>query len=887
MADQYQNNVSLLLHCDGTNASTSVPDASLYTFSPTCKGTAALSTVQKQFGSASLKTGNANGNYLLVPPSAAFNFGSGDFTVEAFVWPVSQGADGGAIIGRWDGAGSGTDWLIQRGANGEVQVYANGVQLIAGAAGDLPTGAFAHVALTRAGNQLQVWVGGVAKGSATLAAGYSINWTAGLGVVLGQSNFTAGATWLEAYYDEVRITKGVARYTAAFTPPAAAFDNPLPDPVLLMHFDTATGLYFKDSSPFGRTLASSPSYPITVNASVQQFGAGCAYFTGNPAYFSLNDSWELNFGARDFTIELWIRPTTVAAGNAYLLKKANNGAFAGFNLYRTGAQLKADFSTNGTSWDQTIAAAGTLVANTTYHVALVRYNGTITLYLNGTAIGSVSFAAALATGSSQPLYIGGDSSTGYYAGYMDELRILNGGAAYTGNFTPPVAPFADAAPQRVTQPKLSRIYSRAIPNFQRRGMPSFAKLRDMVWGGVGTVAGRVTVNNVPAQRRVQLFELASMTRIRAAWSDASGNYSFSGIDPTKSYLVLGRDYSKTYNAVVQDNITAVGGVSARSARQKLRFTAGSTGLSTGYPALIRVGENATPLNPTSNCATLADVVVTAKAFPLLKNGDSDIKFTDTSGNELDFWLEQVIGSVGDRVAYYWVKLPGDLDAGPVDVYLNYGTGVRPTKTSNGAAVFPTLFDDFETVTLNSRWFYNGGGGGLSGTTIWLLGNGSVWYAQSVATFAAGLEALAAYASFGIATSAGTVSSQFGWTSGAGNNAAVAAVENTGDITTQSRLNIGAEATTSTNGRFTPQLNAVSIANSGRLAVARNSDGSVVAKVNDQVVSSRTGASTAAAYLSIHRGAVGGSGSHLLDWAAVRKCIPSGPPVMLPFVEEIL
>ncbi|ODV42266.1 hypothetical protein AWV79_28240 [Cupriavidus sp. UYMMa02A] len=100
MADRYQESVALLLHCDGSNGATALADSSKYASTPVCRGSAALSTVQKQFGTASLKTGNTNGNHLVFGNAPRFNLGTGDFTVEAFVWPVSQGTDGGAIIGR-------------------------------------------------------------------------------------------------------------------------------------------------------------------------------------------------------------------------------------------------------------------------------------------------------------------------------------------------------------------------------------------------------------------------------------------------------------------------------------------------------------------------------------------------------------------------------------------------------------------------------------------------------------------------------------------------------------------------------------------------------------------------------------------------------------------
>jgi len=83
------------------------------------------------------------------------------------------------------------------------------------------------------------------------------------------------------------------------------------------------------------------------------------------------------------------------------------------------------------------SSTSVITANTWTHVALVRVSGTVTLYVNGTAVGSGS-APGNCTGTN--LVIGGYYSTGYlYNGYLDDLRITKGVARYTANFTPPTS----------------------------------------------------------------------------------------------------------------------------------------------------------------------------------------------------------------------------------------------------------------------------------------------------------------------------------------------------------------------------------------------------------------------------------------------------------------
>ena len=80
--------------------------------------------------------------------------------------------------------------------------------------------------------------------------------------------------------------------------------------------------------------------------------------------------------------------------------------------------------------------------------------------------------------------------------------------------------------------------------------------RDMQDGGHGYIAGTVTINGVPASRRVRLFDLISGRLIRETWSASNGAYQFDYLALNREYLVLSHDYQAIYNAVVADRVTA-------------------------------------------------------------------------------------------------------------------------------------------------------------------------------------------------------------------------------------------------------------------------------------------------------------------------------------------
>ncbi|WP_042886294.1 DUF2341 domain-containing protein [Cupriavidus necator] len=906
MADPYIDNVALLSHFENVYGSaTAIWDSSKYLtgmFSG-CVGTTAMSSVQAKFGTTSLKTGSANGNYWRYPPGRLLDFGSADFTVECFVWPVSQGTDYGAIMGRWDDATpANQDWLVARAANGAVNVSVGGVQLIAGSAGDLPTGAFAHVALTRQGNTLTVWINGVAKGTGTISSAISCSLTQPF--TLGQSNFTAGSTFLEAYYDELRLTLGVARYTSGFSAPSTQFDDWLFVAVLL-HFDQKTAgnsLQWIDSSRSGRLMTSSTATPVALSASPAKFGSS-GFFGGN-TYLNTPDAPELAVSNYDFCVEGWFYPTTVAAGTTVLVSKYNASGAAAFRILRVGNQVQGQASTNGSSYTQSIGPAGTLVANTWYHVALVRYGTTLTLYLNGVSVGTATFTAGQQVwGTANPLYFGGEPSTFFFTGYLDEWRMVVGSPVYYGAFTPPSAPFADPAFSR-------RTYSNVLPMYAYTKLPSspvtgpqsvkghkgYAGQTDQTWGGRGRVAGQTTVNNTPTPQKVRLIEEGSGL-VQSAWSDASGNYVFDNVNESYKYQVLGRDYSKTYNAVVQDMVTPVlmplyssyPSETIAKLRRKITMPQ-AVGLGTNHAVLVRIGESPLAMSQTfqgTNTALAADVALMLKTFPTAK-GDytADIAFTDLAGNSLPYWLERVVGTTPNRTAFYWVNLGGqNLDSGNAQFSVVYNT-VTPVASS-GAAAFPLLFDDFDLANgavPDSKWLrYNDSGGFVTcngASVVAVQGRSAFVELRSSASFNSGVEVIARYNN--IATSggngAGNTDRALGFVTGTQASPSFELVlDSPQPRLTQSRLAINNEADSATTGDFSPKKA------SGRVQLGWGADGNAQLIIDDVLLKTRTGVSASSAQLLMAR-TWESNQSSTIDYVMVRKYVANAPALIIGYEE---
>lgn len=211
-SDPFFANVVALLHFDGTNGGTSFPDETGRTWTPNTGVT--TSTVQQKFGTASALFNGSTG-YLDAASSLDFAFGTGDFTIEFFMY-------GGTGFNAY---------VIDIGSNGIVLQITSGPKILAytsgtGIGGALYAGAFypstgwSHIALVRNGSSLSLYVNGVLGATQTTSQNFNTAVAPHIGRYGG-----GGATRYTGYIDELRITKGVARYTAAFTPPTAPFPN--------------------------------------------------------------------------------------------------------------------------------------------------------------------------------------------------------------------------------------------------------------------------------------------------------------------------------------------------------------------------------------------------------------------------------------------------------------------------------------------------------------------------------------------------------------------------------------------------------------------------------------------------------------------------------------
>jgi hypothetical protein len=221
--DLNRSNVSLLLHGDGANGSTTIIDNSPSPKTVTAEGNAQISTVQSKFGGASIAF-DGTGDRVSVANNAALDFGTGDFTVECWVRSIaaltSYSLQFAHICGKGNGVAGGTYALTFYQSK---IVFFSNISLAKSSTSTLTNNTWYHFAICRSGSTLKLFVDGMEEYSGTDTTNYTSSQSFNAGD--RQASDLSGQFPLNGYIDDLRITKGIARYTANFTPPTAPFPD--------------------------------------------------------------------------------------------------------------------------------------------------------------------------------------------------------------------------------------------------------------------------------------------------------------------------------------------------------------------------------------------------------------------------------------------------------------------------------------------------------------------------------------------------------------------------------------------------------------------------------------------------------------------------------------
>ena len=189
-----------------------------------------------------------------------------------------------------------------------------------------------------------------------------------------------------------------------------------------------------------------------LDTAIKKFGAGSIRLNGvnEKIWSEVNDKYKLGFG--DFTIEMFVRPSSSGKTNyARLFQLGKNNRFGGVWLVADGTSdpIRPIVEVHtGSSYVRVLTSdpAKTIPNDAFTHIALTRESGVWRLFISGVMTAEANFTgpgSELNAGASLPYYtVGANESRGEcFNGHIDEFRLTKGVARYTANFTPPSAPF--------------------------------------------------------------------------------------------------------------------------------------------------------------------------------------------------------------------------------------------------------------------------------------------------------------------------------------------------------------------------------------------------------------------------------------------------------------
>jgi hypothetical protein len=290
-----------------------------------------------------------------------------------------------------------------------------------------------HFAVVRNGNVFTAYLNGVSEVTATNSLTLVDNAQV---LTIGALGYTSGTfiSFVPGYISNVRLVKGTAVYTSAFTPPTAPL-TAITNTSLLLNFTNA-GIIDNAEMNNLETVGNAQ-----ISTAQSKFGGGSIAFDGTGDYLVMPQSPNLDLGAGDFTLEAWVNTSAYSAAYNVIVNKWT--ATKSWLWYITSTGLTLFFSTDGSN-QSSVSASATLTTGTWRHLAVTRASGSVRFFVDGVQAGTTQTVSSTFFAAAIPAHVGilGDlNAITAMNGYIDDLRITKGYARYTANFTPPSAPF--------------------------------------------------------------------------------------------------------------------------------------------------------------------------------------------------------------------------------------------------------------------------------------------------------------------------------------------------------------------------------------------------------------------------------------------------------------
>ena len=224
--DPYFSNVTCLIHFDGANGGTTFTDSS-GNCTITGNANAQTTTSEVKYGTASLNCNVAPAYvYVSSATTGVMDFGTGDFTIECWMYRTLDGSRDFVCDSRQNTGNDGS-FFLRVDTDNKLEWAANNISNIAKSTNTVPTNQWVHLAVAREGTDIRLFIDGNLEDTSTLSSSLVDDTNGTYPPIIATTGFLWGANFpaLNGYMDDLRITKGVARYNANFTPPTEPFPD--------------------------------------------------------------------------------------------------------------------------------------------------------------------------------------------------------------------------------------------------------------------------------------------------------------------------------------------------------------------------------------------------------------------------------------------------------------------------------------------------------------------------------------------------------------------------------------------------------------------------------------------------------------------------------------
>ena len=358
-------------------------------------------------------------DYLTVAGSSDFAFGTGDFTIEFFIYSNASSPNLKDVFSNPGG-------IQLFFVSGKLRYNHALVADLLDTDNVIVQNKWTHCALVRSSGTTRWYIDGIQNSG---SYSDSKDWTQTTTWYVGSYDGTQ--QYSNIYISNLRIIKGTALYTSNFAVPTKSLTAITNTSLLTCQGNTIT-----DASSSGHTITANGNISLTKEPFT---GAGAFEFDGTGDYLSIANNADFRMGSDPFTIEgyLYIRSTAGEDGIVNLYGYSNNRRSYEISLNSGNFRFRTD--NNGSGATTVFNYSGTPLQQW-FHFAVVKSSTTGTLYINGIQVASGTADATLYNNTTDDLIIGNIGPYGgsyYFNGFISNLRIIKGTALYTSAFTPP------------------------------------------------------------------------------------------------------------------------------------------------------------------------------------------------------------------------------------------------------------------------------------------------------------------------------------------------------------------------------------------------------------------------------------------------------------------